>query len=99
MSESLYQGKFFDYFSGLNDSRMEGKIWHRLTDILFIVTCGIICGYDEFELIHVWAKAPDTQKWLKKYIALPNGIPSLSTLKRGFSVIRPEEFSTGSSRG
>ncbi|MEG3069321.1 MAG: ISAs1 family transposase [Syntrophaceticus schinkii] len=94
MSESLYQGKFFDYFSGLNDSRMEGKIWHRLTDILFIVTCGIICGYDEFELIHVWAKAPDTQKWLKKYIALPNGIPSLSTLKRGFSVIRPEEFST-----
>ncbi|WP_232294501.1 transposase family protein, partial [Syntrophaceticus schinkii] len=56
MSESLYQGKFFDYFSGLNDSRMEGKIWHRLTDILFIVTCGIICGYDEFELIHVWAK-------------------------------------------
>lgn len=93
MSNILYQGKFFEYFGGLHDTRLGGKVWHRLTDILFIVTSGILCGYDEWDLIHVWATAPETQKWLKRYIALPNGIPSLSTLKRGFNVIQPEEFS------
>lgn len=92
MSNTLYQGKFFEHFSGLTDSRLEGKVWHRMTDILFIVTSGIICGYDEWELIHQWAKAKETRKWLRKYIALPNGIPSVSTIKRCFSMIRPEEF-------
>jgi len=90
----LYQGNFFKHFSGLKDSRLNGKVWHRLTDILFIVVSGVICGYDELELIHVWAKAPETKKWLRKYIALPNGIPSLSTLKRGLSLIQPEEYSS-----
>jgi len=94
MSNDRYKGTFFEYFDGLNDTRQEGKVWHRLTDILFIVTSGIICGYDEWELIHVWAKAPETQKWLKNYIALENGMPSLSTIKRGFGVLNPEEFST-----
>jgi hypothetical protein len=68
MSNDLYQGAFFKYFDGLNDSRQEGKVWHRLTDILFIVTSGIICGYDEWDMIHEWASAPTSQKWLKKYI-------------------------------
>jgi len=47
----LYQGKFFEHFGGLNDTRQEGKVWHRLTDILFIVVSGIICGYDEWDMI------------------------------------------------
>jgi predicted transposase YbfD/YdcC len=94
MSNSLYQGKFFEHFGGLNDTRQEGKVWHRLTDILFIVVSGIICGYDEWDMIHEWASAPASQKWLKKYIALANGVPSLSTIKRVFGILDPEEFST-----
>lgn len=94
MSDGLYKGEFFKYFDGLSDTRQEGKVYHRLTDILFIVTSGIICGYDQWELIYVWAKAPATQEWLKKYIALANGMPSLSTIKRGFGAMEPEVFST-----
>lgn len=93
MSNDLYKGTFFEYFDGLNDTRQEGKVWHRLTDILFIVTSGIICGYDEWDMIHEWASAPASQKWLKEYIALANGMPSLSTIKRGFGILDPEEFS------
>jgi len=37
MSNSLYEGEFFDYFGELKDIRQEGKVYHRLTDILFIV--------------------------------------------------------------
>jgi len=94
MSNSLYEGEFFDYFGELKDIRQEGKVYHRLTDILFIVVSGILCGYDDWEDIYIWANANATQKWLKKYIALRNGMPSLSTIKRGFGILDPEEFST-----
>ena len=93
MSNDLYQGGFFDYFGGLQDTRQEGKVYHRLIDILFIVFGGILCGHDDWELIYIWARAVTTQKWLKKYIALNNGMPSLSTIKRGFGILVPEEFS------
>lgn len=93
MSNGLYQGEFFDYFGELQDIRQEGKVYHRLTDILFIVVSGIICGHDDWEDIYIWASANATQKWLKKYIALRNGMPSLSTIKRGFGILDPEEFS------
>lgn len=94
MSNGLYKGEFFEYFAGLNDTRQEGKVLHRLTDILFIVTAAVICGHDEWDAIYVWANATSSQEWLKKYIALDNGMPSLSTLKRGFAVMDPKEFST-----
>lgn len=94
MSNSLYEGEFFDYFGELKDIRQEGKVYHRLTDILFIVVSGILCGHDDWEDIYIWASVNATQKWLKKYIALRNGMPSLSTIKRGFGILDPEEFST-----
>ncbi len=93
MSNGLYKGEFFNYFGGLKDTRQKGKTYHRLTDILFVVTCGILCGYDEWDDIYEWASAPLSQEWLKKYIALRNGMPSLSTIKRGLAIIKPKEFS------
>lgn len=94
MSSGRYQGKFFEHFGELKDTRQEGKVYHRLTDILFIVVSGILCGYDEWDDMYVWARQPLTQTWFKKYIALANGMPSLSTIKRGFALIKPREFST-----
>ena len=93
MDNSRYQGKFFEHFGDVKDTRQEGKVAHRLTDILFIVFSGVLCGYDEWKYIHAWAAAPATQTWLQKYIALPNGVPSLSTLQRGVAVIHPKELS------
>lgn len=93
MSNERYNGKFFDYFGDFKDTRQEGKVYHRLTDILFIVVCGVLCGYDEWDDLNTWAKVPATEEWLKKYIALFNGMPSLSTIKRGLSLIHPQEFS------
>ena len=88
----LYQGTFFEHFEGLEDTRQEGKVLHKLTDILFIVLTGVICGFDEWDDIHFWAKATSSQEWFKKYIALANGMPSLSTIKRIFKLIQPKEF-------
>lgn len=94
MSNNLYQGEFFDYFGELHDKRQEGKVFHLLVDILFIVLSGILCGYDDWDNIHIWASSYVTQKWLKKYIELRNGMPSLSTIKRVFAIMNPEEFSS-----
>lgn len=93
MNNGRYQGTFFGYFGNFKDTRQEGKVYHRLTDIVFTVVCGVLCGYDKWEDLHTWAELPSTQIWLKKYIALYNGMPSLSTIKRGFAVIHPKEFS------
>src|SRR5665648_1141884 len=71
----LYKGAFFEHFEGLVDTRQEGKVLHKLTDILFIVIAGVICGFDEWDDIHFWSEAPSNQEWFKKYIALANGIP------------------------
>lgn len=94
MDSRRYKGTFFEYFSDVQDTRQEGKVYHRLTDILFLVFSGVLCGYDEWEDIYTWAEVPATQTWLEKYITLLNGIPSLSTIKRAFSLIQPQELST-----
>lgn len=93
MNNSRYEGKFFEHFGNVKDTRQEGKVAHRLTDILFIIFSGVLCGYDEWKYIHAWAAAPATQNWLQKYISLANGMPSLSTLQRGVAVINPKEIS------
>jgi len=93
MSNERYQGIFFDYFGNLKDIRQEGKVHHLLTDTLFTVMSGVLCGHDEWDNIHTWALEETSLEWLRKYIALPHGIPSLSTIKRVFSWIRPAEFS------
>lgn len=93
MSNSRYQGSFFDFFGDLKDTRQEGKVYHKLTDVLFIIYSAILCGYDELKYIHTWANTPATEEWLKKYIALENGMPSLSTLQRGLVIIKAKELS------
>lgn len=93
MSNNLYHGDFFEHFGEMEDTRQEGKVAHKLTDILFIVVAGIICGYDEWDDIYTWAEAESSQEWLKKYISLANGLPSLSTIKRVFAIIDPDQFS------
>lgn len=94
MSNEPYQGNFFEHFTGLGDTRQEGKVMHPLIDILFIVTAGVICGFDEWDAIYMWARAPSSQTWLKKHITLPYGMPSLSTLRRVFAILNPKEFSS-----
>jgi len=50
----LYKGAFFDHFDGIEDTRQEGKVLHKLIDVIFIVFSGVICGFDEWDDIHFW---------------------------------------------
>jgi predicted transposase YbfD/YdcC len=60
---------------------------HFLTDILVIAILAVMCGCDDFPGIVEYAF--DEQDWLKTFLSLPHGIPSLSTFRRVFAVLRP----------
>ena len=88
----MYSGKFFESFCILEDTREEGKVKHKLIDIIFIVVSAVICGCNEWKEIMWWSSVESNIVWLKKYIELPNGMPSLSTIGRLFNIISPEQF-------
>jgi len=88
----MYTGKLFDSFSFLQDERQEAKVLHKLIDIIFIVISAVICGCNDWKEIHMWASAETNIVWLKKYIRLENGVPSLSTIGRVFNTLDTKHF-------
>ena len=77
-------------FARIQDPRINRTKRHELIDVIFVAICGIICGarsWTEIELI-----ANERIDWFRRFIALPNGIPSHDTLGRIFARIDPVEF-------
>lgn len=90
MSNKRYEGSFFDYFITIYDPRQDEKIKHKLIDVLFIVVTATISNCSEWQEIEIWAK--EREEWLRKYLELPNGIPSQYTCERVCDVIDPKQF-------
>jgi predicted transposase YbfD/YdcC len=78
------------YFEALPDPRHQRNRRHLLVDVIAIAVCGVIVGCDGPSSIRVWAKAKE--KWLKKFFALPNGIPSRDCIRRVLTALKPEAF-------
>ena len=79
-----------DYFSELKDPRIERSKQHKLIDIITITICAVICGADGWADIENFGHCK--YKWLKKFLELPNGIPSHDTFSRVFAMLDPEEL-------
>lgn len=90
MGKKLYKGSFFKHFMIIYDPRQEGKVWHKLIDVLFIAVTATVCGFNEWEDMEIWAS--EKEEWLRKYLELPHGIPSWSTIRRVFDAIDPKQF-------
>jgi predicted transposase YbfD/YdcC len=78
------------YFSGLTDPRVERTREHRLDDILFIAIASVICGAESWNDMEEFGKSKE--EWLRRFLQLPNGIPSHDTFNRLFSALNPEEL-------
>ena len=79
-------------FDGIPDPRREtlNKL-HRLTDILTIATCAVLCGADSWDAI---AEYGDTKEaFFRRFLPLPNGVPSADTFARVFARLDPAAFS------
>ena len=79
-----------DYFVDVEDPRIERTKRHQLIDVITIAICAVICGADSWVAIETYGKAKE--KWLKRFLELPNGIPSHDTFARIFALINPEKF-------
>jgi len=77
-------------FRDLPDPRVAGKVVHKLHDILVITVCAVISGLEHWTQIEDFARA--NEQWFKRFLDLPNGIPSHDTFGKVFSVIDPDEF-------
>ena len=64
-----------------------GHLLHKLSDILVISFCAIICGAQTYSDLEVFGKAKKV--WLSNYLDLPNGIPNADTFERVFEMIDP----------
>lgn len=78
------------YFADLTDPRIDRTKKHRLLDILAITLCATIAGADTWEEVERFGKAK--YDWLKRFLQLPNGIPSHDTLNRVFAALDPKPF-------
>jgi predicted transposase YbfD/YdcC len=81
-----------EHFGDVTDPRLERQKLHQLLDIIVIAICAVICGADTWVDIELFGRSK--LKWLKKFLELPNGIPSHDTFGRVFGLLDPVEFQT-----
>ena len=79
-----------EMFDLLEDPRTGNATRHPFGSLIFISLSAIICGMDTCEDFVRYAKA--RKAWLKKWVALPNGISCANTFLRLFAAIDPAVF-------
>lgn len=79
---------FIESFSKIEDPRIERTKKHLLMDIVALTLFAIMSGAQTFDEIELFGKLH--KKWLKKYLQLPNGIPSHDTINRLLSTLDPQ---------
>jgi predicted transposase YbfD/YdcC len=90
MAAISHVGSIKKYFTPLRDPRVRGRVEHRLIDIVAIALCGVIANCDGWTDIIDFAN--QNHAWFKRFLKLPNGIPSHDTFERVFKHIDPAVF-------
>ena len=78
------------HFTRLRDPRIHRRKRHLLIDIIVIAVCAVICGADNWQ--QVTAVGRRRLDWFKRFLKLPNGIPSHDTFERVFNLLDPDVF-------
>src|SRR6266849_2049466 len=81
---------FLEHFAILPDPRIERHRRHKLSDILVIAVCAVLCGAESFPAIEDFGQT--RHEWLKQFLELPGGIPSHDTFNRVFRLLDPLQF-------
>ena len=78
------------HFADLPDPRIDRTKRHALGDILVIALSAVVCGADSWEDIEEFGRAKEPL--FRRFLALPNGIPSHDTFYRVFPALDPKKF-------
>lgn len=76
----------------LDDSRVQYKIRHNMSDIVIITLLGLLANANTWNEIHCFAISHEA--WLKSFLELPSGIPSHDTIQRVIAIINPSTLYT-----
>lgn len=74
-------------FSRIEDPRVERTRIHELSDILILSVLAVIAGAEGWEDIREYGQ--NKEAFLRKFLRLPNGIPSEDTISRVMRMLRP----------
>ena len=78
------------HFAQLTDPRSDHTKQHLLLDIIVIAFAAILCGADSWVEVEAFGEAK--LAWFRRFLPLPNGIPSHDTFSDVFARLEPEEF-------
>ena len=84
------QKPLIEYLNSLEDPRLESKCSHVLSEVVFMATCAMMCEFDTWSEITIFAQ--EREKWFKKLLSLPCGIPSHGTFNCVFAILPPESL-------
>ena len=77
--------ELLEYLKFVKDDRQEHKVLHKVYDIIMLVFLSKLSNADEWTEFEQFGKLHE--QFLKKYLELPNGIPSHDTIQRVFGMI------------
>jgi predicted transposase YbfD/YdcC len=79
-----------EHFADLPDPRVERTRKHQLGDVLVVALCAVIAGAQSWEQIEAFGHA--RLPWLRRFLALPHGVPSHDTFNRVFAALDQAAF-------
>lgn len=82
--------RFIRIFKSIDDNRIAGMIDYPLHEVLLIAFLAVLAGASGWNDMQYFGNMQ--KKWLKKFLALENGIPSHDTFRRVFSLVNPEQL-------
>jgi predicted transposase YbfD/YdcC len=82
------QSSLVEALRSVPDPRRQcNNLRHALVDVLVLGFCGVLCGCDDFVEIAQFARSK--QDFFRRFLELPNGIPSHDTFRRVFQAVCP----------
>lgn len=76
------------------DPRRQCKnLRHPLVDILVVGFCGVLCGCDDYVELETFGRKKEA--FFRRFLELPEGIPSHDTFRRVFQAVCPQALQQG----
>jgi len=72
------------------DERYQPNTRHKIGDVIMIVLLAILSNCNEWTTIEVFIEKKE--KWLKTFLTLEYGMPSIDTIQRVVAIIKPVEL-------
>ena len=88
VSQLVALQKLRSLFALLPDSRVSGRVLHRLDEVLMVAFCSILSDNDSFTDMETFATTQ--MSWLLGFLTLKNGAPSHDVFRHVFMALRPE---------